>query len=267
MRQLRRLWMRLRATIGAGNSVQDFGDELESILQMHVDDNLRRGMTPEEARRQAHIQLGGVEQIQQVAHDHRGLPWLEVFGRDLRYASRTLLRTPGFTVVAMLVMAIGIGASVSLFTVIHSVLLRPLPFRHADRLVALYGQDALSSHNTVAPGDFYDWQNASHAYEQMAIWRWTGFNMSASDGELPEFLNAGTCSWELFSTLGVSPVMGRPFTPADDNPGAGRTAILSWSLFERRFNHNPAALGNTVRLNGQLFTVVGILPDWFHIPN
>ncbi len=267
MRQLRRLWMRLRATIGAGDSVQDFGDELESILQMHVDDNLRRGMTPEEARRHAHIQLGGVEQIQQVARDHRGLPWLEVFGRDLRYATRTLLRTPGFTAVAMLVMAVGIGASVSLFTVIHSVVLRPLPFPHPDRLVAIYSQDATSSHNTVAPGDFYDWQNASHGYEQMAIWRWTGFNMSASDGQLPEFLNAGTCSWNFFSTLGINPAMGRSFASADDDPGAARTVILSWSMFERRFNRNPAILGNAVRLNGELYTVVGILPEWFQYPN
>src|SRR5262249_12764767 len=216
MRQLRRLWMRLRATIGSEHSDRDFRDELESILQMHTDDNLRAGMTPEEARRQALIRLGGVEQVQQVVRDRTGLPWLEVFGRDLRYASRTLWRTPGFSAVAMLVMGIGIGASVSLFTVIHSVLLRPLPFPHADRLVAIYSQDAVSSHNTVAPGDFYDWQNASRGYEQMAIWRWTGFNMSASDGQLPEFLNAGTCSWELFSTLGVGAVLGRSFTPADD---------------------------------------------------
>src|SRR5215469_9681199 len=267
MRQLRRLWMRLRASIGSGYSDRDFHDELESILQMHIDDNLRAGMTPEEARRQAHIRLGGMEQVQQVARDRAGLPWLEVFGRDLRNASRTLLRTPGFSVVAMLVMAIGIGASVSLFTVTHSIVLRPLPFPHADRLVAIYSQDAVWSHNTVAPGDFYDWQNASHGYEQMAIWRWTGFNMSAIGGELPEFLNAGTCSWELFPTLGVSPVLGRSFTPADDNPGAGRTAILSWSLFERRFNHNPAVLGNMFRLNGQLYTVIGVLPDWFQYPN
>jgi predicted permease len=267
MPKLRRLWMRLRATIGSGHGDRDFGNEINSILQMHVDDNLRRGMTPEEARRQAQIKLGGVEQVQQIARDCRGLPWLEVFGRDVRYAARTLSRTPGFTAVAMLVMAIGIGASVSLFTVIHSVLLRPLPFPHPDRLVAIYSQDAAWSHNTVAPGDFYDWQNVSHGYEQMAIWRWTGFNMSASDGQLPEFLNAGTCSWKLFSTLGVSPVLGRSFTPADDSTGAARTAILSWSLFERRFNRNPAVLGNTVRLNAQLYTIVGVLPDWFQYPN
>ena len=267
MRQFRRWWMRLRATIGSRHWDQDFVHELESILQMHVDENLRADMTPEEARRQALIRLGGLEQVSQTVRDRRGLPWLEVFGRDLRYAARTLLRTPGFTAVAILVMAIGIGASVSLFTVIHSVLLRPLPFAQADRLVAIYSKDALFSRNTVAPGDFYDWQTATHGYEQLAIWRWTGFNMSASDGEIPEFLNAGTCSWNFLSTLAINPVLGRSFTPADDSPGAARTTILSWSLFERRFNNNAAVLGNTVRLNGQLYTVVGVLPDWFQFPD
>jgi predicted permease len=259
--------MRLLATFRPGNSDFEFDNELRSILQMQVDDNLGRGMTPEEARRQARIQLGGVEQVRQVARDHRGLPWLEVLARDLRYSARTLLRTPGFTVVAMLVMAIGIGASVSLFTVIHSVVLRPLPFPQPERLVAIYSQDAGSSQNAAAPGDFYDWQSASRGFEQMAIWRWTGFNMSSSDGQLPEFLNAGTCSWKFFSTLGINPAIGRSFAAADDDAGAARTAILSWSLFERRFNRNPAAIGTSIRLNGQLYTVIGVLPEWFQYPN
>ena len=267
MRKLRRLWMKLRGIKAEEHADRDLADELDSILHMHIDDNLRGGMTPEQARREALIRLGGVEQVHQAVRDRRGLPWLEVFGRDLKYAMRTLSRTPGFSVVAMLVMAIGVGASVSLFTVVHSVLLRPLPFPDSDRLVAIYSQDSFWSRNAVAPGDFYDWQKATHGYEQMAIWRWTGFNMSASDGLLPEFLNAGTCSWNLFSTLGITPAVGRAFTPADDNSGAARTVILSWGLFERRFNHNPAILGNAVRLNGQLYTVVGVLPEWFRYPN
>jgi predicted permease len=267
MRKLRRLWMKLRGIKAEEHADRDLADELDSILHMHIDDNLRGGMTPEQARREALIRLGGVEQVRQAVRDRRGLPWLEVFGRDLKYAMRTLSRTPGFSVVAMLVMAIGIGASVSLFTVVHSVLLRPLPFPDSDRLIAIYSQDSFWSRNAVAPGDFYDWQKATHGYEQMAIWRWTGFNMSASDGLLPEFLNAGTCSWNLFSTLGITPAVGRAFTPADDNSGAARTVILSWGLFERRFNHNPAILGNAVRLNGQLYTVVGVLPEWFRYPN
>lgn len=265
MRRLRALLVRLRATTGGQSSDHDLTDELESVVQMHVDDNLRAGMTPEEARRQALIRLGGVEQVRQAVRDRTGLPSLEGFGRDLRYVARALMRTPGFTTVAILVMAIGIGASVSLFTVVHSVLLRPLPFPNSDRLVAIYSQDDPSksdSDNNTASGDFYDWQKASHGYEEMAIWRITGYNMSAN-GQLPEFLNAGTCSWNLFSTLGVSPILGRSFTPADDNPSATRTAILSWSFFERRFNRDPAVLGSTVRLNGQMYVVIGILPAWF----
>ena len=270
MRRLRGLWLRLRAMTGGQSSEQDLTDELESVVQMHVDDNLRAGMTPEEARRQALIRLGGVEQVRQAVRDRTGLPSLEGFGRDLKYAARALLRTSGFTTVAILIMAIGIGASVSLFTVVHSVLLRPLPFPNSDRLVAIYSQDDLSkpdSDNNTASGDFYDWQKASHGYEEMAIWRITGYNMSANGGQFPEFLNAGTCSWNLFSTLGVSPILGRSFTPADDNPSATRTTMLSWSFFERRFNHDPAVLGSTVRLNGQMYTVIGVLPAWFQYPD
>src|SRR5579884_4438940 len=114
MRKLRALWVRLRALVIAHDSEQDLTDELESVVQMYVDDNLRAGMTPEEARRQALIRMGGVEQVRQAVRDRTGLPSLEEFGRDLKYATRALLRTPGFTTVAILVMALGIGASVSL---------------------------------------------------------------------------------------------------------------------------------------------------------
>jgi predicted permease len=270
MRRLRALGLRLRAMVGGPDSDQDLTDELESVVQMHVEDNLQAGMTPEEARRQALIRLGGVEQVRQAVRDQTGLPSLEGLGRDLKHAARALVRTPGFSTVAILIMAVGIGAGVSLFTVVHSILLRPLPFPHPDRLVAIYSQDDLSkpdSYNNTASGDFYDWQRASLGYQQMAIWRWSGYNMSSGKGELPEFLNAGACSWNLFSTLGVSPVLGRPFTLADDKPGVARTAILSWSFFARRFNHDPAVLGKTIRLNGQAYTVIGILPDWFQYPN
>jgi predicted permease len=167
-------------------------------------------------------------------------------------------------------MAIGIGASVALFTVVRSVLLRPLPFPKPDRLVALYSQDDRSkpdSENNVASGDFYDWQKASHGYEQMAIWRWSGYNMSGNGGDLPEFLNAGTCSWNLFATLGVSPALGRFFTRDDDHAGAASTVILSWNFFERRFNGDPGILGKTVRLNGRIYTIIGVLPAWFQYPD
>src|SRR5215469_1278684 len=140
MRTLRGWGKRLRAWVADERRDRDLGEELESVVQMHMDEHLRAGMNRAEARRQALIEMGGLEQVRQAARDGRGFPWLEGLARDLRYATRTLLRTPGFSLVAIVVMAIGIGASVALFTVVRSVLLRPLPFPQADRLVALYSQ-------------------------------------------------------------------------------------------------------------------------------
>ena len=270
MRTVRGWGKRLRAWIADRSRDHDLKEELGSVVQMHMDEHLRAGLNREESRRRALIEVGGVEQVRQAVRDGRGFPLLEGWARDAKHAMRTLLRTPGFSVVAIAVMAIGIGASVALFTVVRSVLVRPLPFPHPDRLVALISQDDRSkpdSENYVASGDFYDWQKASHGYEQMAIWRWTGYNMSGSGGELPEFLNAGTCSWNLFATLGVGPALGRSFTPDDDHTGAGSTVMLSWSFFERRFNGDPAILGKTIRLNGRSYTVIGVLPAWFQYPH
>jgi predicted permease len=270
MRTWRGWGKRLRAWIADGTRDHQLGNELESIVEMHIDKYLRNGVTLEEAHRRALIEVGGLEQVRQAVRDDRGFPQLEGWARDGKYAMRTLLRTPGFSLVAITVMAIGIGASVALFTVVRSVLLRPLPFPGSDRLVALYSQDDRSKpdlENNVSSGDFYDWQKSSHGYEQMAIWRWTGYNMSSSGGELPEFLNAGTCSWNLFATLGVSPALGRPFLSDDDRIGAGATAILTWSFFERRFNADPAILGKTIHLNSQTYTVIGVLPAWFQYPD
>jgi predicted permease len=266
MGRLRAIWARLPSLLNAGRANAEIDAELESHLRMHIDDNLRAGMSRDEARRQALICLGGAEQTRQAWRDRNGFPSLQRLARDLRYALRVLWRSPGFALTAILVMALGIGASVSLFTVVRSVLLRPLPFAQPGRLVAIYGRDGKTG-NVVASGDFYDWQKATHGFEQMAIWRWTGFNMSGDAGELPEFLNAGTGSWNLFSVLGVSPALGRSFTPADDNVSAARTVLLSWSFFERRFNGDPAIIGKTIRLNTLSYTVIGVLPAWFQFPD
>ena len=270
MRTPRGLWQALRAWVAGGDRNSDLGEELESVVQMHMDNHLGEGMKREEARRQALIELGGIEQVRQAVRDHCGLPSLEGMVRDVKYALRALVRTPGFSIVAVAVMALGIGASVALFTVVRSVVLRPLPFADPDRLVALYSHDNRSrpeSGNLTAPGDFSDWQRSSHGYQQMAIWRWSGYNMSGSGGELPEFLNAGTCSWNLFATLGVSPALGRSFTRDDDQAGAGSTVILSWSFFERRFNGDPGILGKAIRLNSRMYTVIGVLPESFRYPD
>lgn len=268
MRSLRAFWKRMIGVFRGRDS--EFAAELESHVEMHVEEGMRAGLSAEEARRQAVIRLGGLEQTHQAYREQRGLPTLETFFRDVAYGFRTLRKNPGFAMVSILVIAIGIGANVALFTVVRSVLLRPLPFPESNRLVALWSQDDVaknSSQNIVAPGDFYDWQKASHGFEQMAIWRWSGFNVSGNANELPEFVNAGTASWNFFSMLGAQPVLGRSFTLEDDKTGASPTVLLTWSFFKRRFNSDPSIVGKTVKLNTQPFTIIGVLPEWFRYPD
>ncbi len=271
MRKFRALWMRLRGLVPSAQAESDLAAELESHLAMYIEDGMRSGLSEAEARRQALIQLGGLEQTKIAHRERRGLPVIETLARDVAYGFRTLCKNPGFALISILVIALGIGANVALFTVVRSVLLRPLPFRDPDRLVSLHRLrekgNPDSENVTVAAGDFYDWQKASHGFEQMALWRWSGFNLSANTGELPEFVNSADVSWNFLSTLGVRPALGRGFADEDDRQGANRTAILSWSLFKSRFNADPAIVGKTLHLNLQAYTVIGVMPEWFRYPD
>jgi len=242
-------------------------EEIRAYLEEETAENIVRGMSAEEARRQARIKLGNPERVREALWRQNTATAIDDVWRNVKYAARTLRRTPGFAVIAVLVMALGIGANTALFTVVRSVLLNPLPFPDPNRLIALYGKDDAGKGGVVAAADFYDWQSASRSFEQMAIWRWTGYNMSDNRGELPEFLQAVTCSWNLFSTLGVPPALGRSFTKADDTDEASSVVILSWSFFKRRFNGDPMIIGKTIHLNLQPYTVVGVLPVSFTYPD
>lgn len=250
-----------------GRADAELMEEVESYMAEEIAENVARGMTPVEARRQARIKLGNPQRVREELWQQNTITMIDNLWRDLRYATRTLRRTPGFATIAILVMTLGIGANVALFTVVRSVLLTPLPFPDPDRLVTLYGKANTSKGGSIAAADFYDWQSGSHSFEQMAIWRWTGYNMAGDRNELPEFLQAVTCSWNLFSTLGVQPALGRSFVSTDDTDEAPPTAVLSWSFFKRRFNADPSILGKTIRLNAQPYTVVGVLPQDFTYPD
>ena len=241
--------------------------EMESYMAGEIAENVARGIPEEEAMRRARIRFGNPAAVRETLWQQNTVTIIHNFWRDLRYATRTLTRTPGFATIAILVMALGIGANVALFTVVRSVLLNPLPFPAPNQLVALYAKADTGKGGSVAAGDFYDWQSESHNVKQMAIWRWTGYNMAGDRGELPEFLQAVTCSWNLFSTLGVEPALGRTFVSTDDTDAATPTVILSWSLFKRRFNADSSIIGKTIRLNAEPYTVVGVLPQWFSYPD
>jgi predicted permease len=241
--------------------------EMESYMAGEIAENVARGIPEEEALRRARIRFGNPAAVRETLWQQNTVTIIDNFWRDLRYATRTLTRAPGFASIAILVMALGIGANVALFTVVRGVLLNPLPFAAPNQLVALYAKADTGKGGSVAAADFYDWQSESHSFEQMAIWRWTGYNMAGDRSELPEFLEAVTCSWNLFSTLGIEPALGRTFVSTDDADAATPTVILSWSLFKRRFNADHSIIGKTIRLNAEPYMVVGVLPQRFSYPD
>jgi putative ABC transport system permease protein len=250
----------------------DLERELRSDLELEEEEQRERGLSTEEGRYAALRAFGNPTLIRE--HTRAVWSWngLENLIRDLRISVRTLFRSPGFSLIGVLVMALCIGAATSLFTVARSVLLRPLPFRDQERLVMIYEHFRDPSmnaqgfnYNAVAPADYYDWRAQTHGFEDMAAWRWWQFNLTGERGELPEMVSAGGGSWNLFPLLGVHAVIGRTFAESEDRPD-GSAVMLAWNLFERRFGGDPSIVGRQIHLDGKPYTVVGVLPKWFTYP-
>ena len=243
--------------------------EIEAHIAQETDDNVARGMAREEARRAALIKFGSTGNVREDVWEWNTFAFLDDTVRDLRVAMRTLSKSPAFTAIAVLVMALGIGGNTALFTVVRSVLLKPLPFKDPERLAMLYEQSADGKHpyNVVAGGIFQQWQKQSRSFEQMALLGGTGYNLSGANGVLPEKVEGGKCTWNLFATLGVGPSYGRMFTAEDDSPNANPTVILTWSLWRRRFGGDAAIIGKEILLDGENYAVIGVLPPWFSYPD
>ena len=187
---------------------------------------------------------------------------------DLRYALRQLRKSPGFTATVVVTLALGIGANVAMFTVIRSVLLKPLPFKEPDRLLAIYENSSDKfPYNSVAGGVFAEWKKQNHSFSDLALFDGQSFNLSSAGGQLPEKVNGVDCTWNLLPTLGVQPALGRNFTEDEDQPSANSTVLLSWGLWKRRYGGNPAIVNQTIQLNAKPYTVVGVMPAWFAYPD
>ena len=233
--------------------------ELEDHIERQAADNIQAGMTKEEARRAARIKFGGVEQISEVCRDARGARWLEAMSQDMRFAYRTLGKSPGFTVAAVCTLALGIGANTAIFSVIDGVILRPLPYRDPGQLVAVEEQSRASGTEfTFSYPDFLDCKTASHSFESMAAWRNSGVKVT-SPGE-PEYMKGRQVSAGFLSALGVAPVLGREFRPDEDRRGAAPVAMIGYSLWRNRFHGSPNAIGATLEAGGKGYTIVGIVP-------
>jgi predicted permease len=249
---------------------QDFADEFESNIAFHVEDNVRAGMLPEEARRQALLRFGGIEHAKQDCRDRLGLPLLETFLYDLRYAARSLARSRLFAVVTVATLAFGIGASTTMFTVVQAVLLRPLPYAEPGRLVAISEVDRLkpSTGSNVASADFFEWRRVSTFFSDMADYVGIDERGKArvdlyltGTGET-RILKGLDVTGNLFGVLGVAPALGRGFAGNEDH-----VAILTHNCWQTRFAGDPHIIGQSVKLNGERTDVIGVMPRGFFFPN
>ncbi|HET7840411.1 MAG TPA: ABC transporter permease, partial [Terriglobia bacterium] len=261
---------RLRAVFRRDSVESEMDEELRAHVERQAEKYIQSGMSREEALRKARIEFGGVEQIKEEVRDARGVSFIETTMQDLRYSLRTLAKTPGFTAVTVLTLALGIGATTAIFTVVRSVLLRPLPFQDSSRLVRLYEQNATGEYpyNYVAGGVFAEWKKQNHGFSDIAlVSNFAEYSLSATGGNLPERVHAAECSWNLFSVLGIEPALGRTFDASEDRQTANATVILSWGLWKRRFGGDPSILNQTIRLDAKPYTVVGVMPSDFAFPS
>jgi putative ABC transport system permease protein len=260
--RLRSLLARLAGLSRRAGRDRETAEELEFHLGMQIEDNLRAGMGPREARWQALIKLGGAAQALEECRRRRGFPVIEDFLKDLRYGARTLVKAPVFTLIAVITLALGIGANTAIFSVVNAVLLRPFPYENPERLLVL--QESVSGGATFSSSypNFADWQAQNTVCSSMAAVRTNeSFNFTGA-GE-PERLQGRIVSTGFFSTLGIKPLMGRDFLAEEDRPGATPAVILSYGFWRRRFGADPSVIGKQLTLNNQSFTVVGITPANF----
>ena len=266
MRQLRAWLVRILGLFGKNRRDREFAEELESHLQLHVEDGIRSGLTPAEARRAAIIRLGGIEPTKERHRDRRGVPFLETLARDLAYAARMLRRNPGFAATVVLTLGLGIGATTAIFTVVNAVLLRPLPYPDPDRLVYIamsFGEPG--DHVFSYTMDYPAWQNHNRTLSQIA--GYMRFQANFTGGGEAERITGAYATRSLFPLLGVQPVMGRTFLPEEDRPGGPAVAILSHAFWKRRFGGDPSVIGKALTLDASTYTVIGVLPATFLIPD
>jgi len=250
---------------------EDLERELRSDLELEEEEQREGGVSADEAPHAAVRAFGNPTLVREQTLAVWSWNSLESLARDLRFSLRTLWRSPGFTVIAVVVMALGIGANVALFTVVRGVLLKPLPFHDPDRLVMLYEaglhEDGTPSFNPVSGGMYAEWKEQNRSYSSLALAKEIRVGLSGSGGQLPEKLNSALISWDLLRTLCVQPALGRDFAPSDDNPAANGTVLLSWGLWKRRFGGDPGILNTAIDLDAMRYTVIGVMPQWFDFPD
>ncbi|MEO7083690.1 MAG: ABC transporter permease [Gemmatimonadaceae bacterium] len=236
---------------------RDLNDELDAYVASVSTEKSRGGLSPAEAARAAAVENRGLESVKEQVRDVRAGERLDLIRRDLVFAARTLRKTPGFTIAAVLALALGIGATTAMLSVVNGVLLRPLPYADADRLVVILFKDR----NPVSPQNFVDWRSQTRSFAELAAAEyWTPNLMGV---EQPEKIDGLRLTAGMLPMLGVSPMLGRFFTAAEDTPGNEHVAVIGYGLWQRRFAGDSGIIGRTVLLDGERTTIIGVMPSTF----
>src|SRR5918911_115811 len=261
MRWLRVLWSRLRALAGRESVISDIDEELRLHVEMETEENLARGMSPAEARRAARLSFGNFDNIRDVAYDVRGGGMIETLLQDIRYGVRVLAKNKGFTAVAVLTLALGIGANTAIFSVVNDLLLRPLPYTDAERVVMLWEVTPSGRHmNTTSRANFREWRAQGSSFESVAAFSDQRVNLTGA-GE-PEEVAVQLATPDLFKVLGAQPILGRVLVE-DDIKRDSAGVVLSNAFWKRRFGGDPNIVGKPITLQGISFNVVGVMPPGF----
>jgi predicted permease len=266
MDRLRIFASRLYGLFRKRHSDESLATELREHLDLLAEENIRRGMTPQEARYAARREFGGLEQTKEAYREQRGLPFLETVLQDLRFGARILRKSPGVTVVAVLTLALGIGANSAAFSLVDTILLRPLPYRSPERLLLVtealpqLGNDEVG----VSAAEYLDYRDHNHCFSEVAAYESDGFNLTGEGAPLR--VNAPRLSASTFPLLGVNAGIGRTFTQEEDRDGAPRVALLSNALWKSHYGSDPHILGRTIKLDERPYTVIGVMPASFRYP-
>ncbi|MGB6482474.1 MAG: ABC transporter permease [Candidatus Acidiferrales bacterium] len=265
MRWLTKILLRARSLFHRRAADGELDAELHFHLEHQVAANIAGGMPVAEARRAALREFGGVEELKEECRDMRKVNWLQDLAQDVRYGLRMLRKSPGFTIVAVLTLALGIGANTAIFSVVDALLLRPLPYRNSNQLVMVWESNAQleTTRNVVSPPDFLDWQAQNHAFDSMAYFGDGHANLTGSSG--PQVVTVQYTSANFFDVLGVKPMLGHGFVPANGKAGNDSVAVLSYGLWKERYAANPAIVGSSIEIDGASYVVIGVAPPNFDV--
>src|SRR5258706_7549433 len=256
MNAWRKLHPRFRALFRKQKVDAEMDEEMLFHIELRTQANIEAGMKPEAARIAALRQFGWKESIKEECRDRRGVRWLENLTQDLRYGARMLRKHPGFTAVAVLTLALGIGANTAIFSVLNAVLLRPLTYPQSERLVRLSEAGRDWTGGPISYPNFIDWKAQQTTFEHFGLYREANYNFTGADEPLR--VSAGEVAADVFSALGVQPILGRVFTTNEDKPGGPQVVVLSYGLWQSRFAGNRAIVDKTVTLDGKVYTVLGV---------